>query len=323
MQRSILSGFWATVCIGGQMMLFVYFIPVWFQAIKGISAIDSGIRLLPLCLPMVAFTIISGIAITRIGYYTPFMIAGNVLMAVGAGLLTTFQVDTEQAVWIGYMVLYGSGLGMTFQAPNLAAQTVLPTDDVPIGTSLMFFSQQLGGAIFISVGQNVLNNQLVERLSPLPGFNPGLLAENGATTLITKLPEAIRDAVLYEYNESLRKVFQVAVILTCLTMIGSVAMEWKSVKKDVKKKGMGEAEEGKGKTESGTSNTTTEDVPGKDNADRGVGDVVAEKKGEVQEVRVPAAVDEDGDRRREEGEKREEKAVAPEEKEAKGEEVKK
>lgn len=69
-QRSILAGFYATTCIGSQMMIFVYFLPIWFQAIQGISAVDSGIRLLPMVLPMVAASIITGVLVARIGYYT-------------------------------------------------------------------------------------------------------------------------------------------------------------------------------------------------------------------------------------------------------------
>lgn len=226
----------------------VYFLPVWFQAVKGVSAIDSGIRLLPMILPMVFAAILSGVLISRIGYYTPFMLCGNCIMAVGAGLLTMLEVDTPQAKWIGYQVVYGIGLGCTFQAPNLAAQTVLPTRDVPVGVSLMLFSQLLGGAIFISVGQNVLNNQLLQRLSGLPGFNPDLIKSEGATELIQKLPVAIRAQVLSAYNDSLRKVFQVALIMTCLCIFGSLAMEWRSVKKNLPKKDHGsasEAEDGK------------------------------------------------------------------------------
>ncbi|KAK9414434.1 putative MFS multidrug transporter [Seiridium unicorne] len=235
-QRSILAGFWATLCIGSQMMIFVYFLPIWFQAIKEVSAVDSGIRLLPLTLSMVVASMTTGILTSKIGYYTPFIIVGTCLLSIGAGLLTTLQVDTGEGKWIGYQILYGFGMGLSFQAPNLAAQTVLPTKDVPIGTSLMFFSQLLGGAIFISVGENVLNTQLVDRLSGLPNFNVGLVINNGATTLASSVPANLLGAVLEAYNESLRKCFQIGLIMACLTIFGAAAMEWRSVKKNQPKK---------------------------------------------------------------------------------------
>ncbi|KAK6848915.1 efflux pump aflT [Apiospora arundinis] len=249
-QRSIVAGVWATVCIGSQMMIFVYFLPIYFQAIKGASAVDSGIRLLPLTLSMVVASMANGIFVNKIGYYTPSMIAGTCLLAIGAGLLTTLEIDTPRA-----QILYGFGMGLTFQAPNLAAQTVLPTKDVPTGTSLMFFSQLLGGAIFISVGQNVLNNQLLTRLSGLPGFKPSMISQNGATTLSKSLPADLLEPVLLAYNESLRVVFRVGLVLTCLIVLGSAAMEFRSVKKNKPKKAT-DAEKGdaaSAKTDSGVT----------------------------------------------------------------------
>ncbi len=219
------------------------------------SAVESGIRTLPMVMSLVAASISTGALISRIGYYTPVMIVGVCLLSAGAGLLTTLQPDTPQAQWVGYQFLYGFGLGCTFQAPNLAAQTVLPNKDVPIGTSLMFFSQLLGGAIFISVGQNVLNNQLLQRLTGLPGFSPSFLQNSGATSL-TNLPPQVKDQVTTAYNESLRKVFQVGLILACLVILGAATLEWRSVKKNqekaaaLKDNGAG-AEEGRSGTTAG------------------------------------------------------------------------
>ncbi|KAF4830410.1 Efflux pump aflT [Colletotrichum tropicale] len=233
-QRSILAGVFATFCIGSQNMIIIYYLPIWFQAIQGVSAVESGIRLLPLVLSMVVASLMTGALIRRTGYYTPFLIIGVCFMSVGAGLLNTLQLDTPSAKWIGYQILYGFGTGCASQVPNIAAQTVLPKKDVPIGTSLMFFSQLLGGAIFISVGQNVLNNQLLERLSSVAGFNSALIESSGATSL-TNLPASVNQTVLVGYNESLRVVFRLGLILTCLSILGALAMEWRSVKQNAKK----------------------------------------------------------------------------------------
>lgn len=229
-QRSIIAGFCATFTVGASMMIVVYYLPIWFQAIEGISAVDSGIRLLPLVLSMVLASISSGALIARVGYYTPFMLFGCVLLSIGAGLLTTLQVNTGEGKWIGYQIIYGFGMGCTFQAPNLAAQTVLATKDVPVGTSLMFFSQLLGGAIFTSVGSNVLSNELLKNLAVIPGVNPIQLLNAGATELTKGLAPSLVAPVLSAYNQSLRVVLQVGLVMTCLTVLGALALEWRSVK---------------------------------------------------------------------------------------------
>ncbi|KAJ5131131.1 uncharacterized protein N7515_007170 [Penicillium bovifimosum] len=230
-QRSIISAFWQTLCVGSSNYIFVYFLPIWFQTIKGSSAVESGIRLLPMMISMVVGSISGGITNSKIGYYTPLAIIGSCIMSVGADLLTTFHVDTSEGKWIGYQIVYGIGLGLCFQVPNLAAQTVLPKPDVPSGLALMLFGQMIGAAVFVSVGENILANQLVKRLSGLPDFNSHLVTSGGVTKLLNTMPADLHDTVLHSYNDSLRKVFQVGMIISCLTVLGAATLEWKSIKK--------------------------------------------------------------------------------------------
>ncbi|KAF9874881.1 major facilitator superfamily transporter [Colletotrichum karsti] len=242
-QRSIAFAAFASFCLGAQAMMFTYYIPIWFQAIKGYSAVDSGIRTLPLVLSMMVFSVITGGIITRVGYYTPVMLLGTALMCVGAGLLTTLKVDSGAPQWAGYQVLYGVGMGLSFQAPNVAAQTVLEMRDISVGISIMMFMQTIGGAISNSVGQSILSNELVDRLKSIPGLAGVDLRGDGATTLVD-LPEDVRGPALEAYNDSLRTVFVAGLSICCAVVIGAAGMEWKSVKKEqiAKKKAKEDAE---------------------------------------------------------------------------------
>jgi MFS family permease len=210
----------------------VYYVPIWFQSIKGVDAVQSGIRLLPLMLGMVVASVLTGLLNQRVGYYTAFGIAGACMMSVGTGLLTTLQIDTSEARLIGYQLLYGFGMGMCFQTPNLATQTVLPKRDVPMGLALMFFGQLVGAAVFVSVGQNVLDNQLLKRLSGIPGFSKSLVTSGGATSILDSVPPELRGTVLKAYNEALRSVFQIGVVLACLAVPGEAMLEWRSILKE-------------------------------------------------------------------------------------------
>ncbi|RAO70712.1 uncharacterized protein BHQ10_006724 [Talaromyces amestolkiae] len=232
-QRSLVAGFWSTLCMNSGNYILVYFLPVWFQSIKGVSAAQSGIKILPLMLSMVAVSIGSGFLSSKIGYYTPLAIMGSCVMAVGFGLFTTLQLDTEEAKWVGYQIIYGIGLGCCFQVPNLAAQVTLPKKDIPTGLALLLFGTLLGAAVFVSVGENVLGNQLVQRLSWVPGFNRELVISSGATSLLDSLPEDMRQKGLADYNEALREVFKTGLVPSCLSVLGAVSLEWRSVKKKV------------------------------------------------------------------------------------------
>lgn len=248
----MISALWATVCLNSGNYILIYFLPIWFQAIAGASPVDSGIRLLPVMLATVLGSIMGGFFNARVGYYTPLAIVGSCIASVGAGLLTTLQVDSGPGVWIGFQVLYGLGLGTCFQAPNLAVQTALPQADVTMGMSLMFFGSLVGSTVFVSVGQNVFTNQLVQRLSGFPGFDVKLVTSGGITALLEALPREVRGDVLFQYNEALREVFKVGLITTCLTVLGTSTLEWLSVKKpQAKPDETGEAAQEEKKVEAG------------------------------------------------------------------------
>nr|OQO15641.1 hypothetical protein B0A51_16561 [Rachicladosporium sp. CCFEE 5018] len=111
----------------------------------------------------------------------------------------------------------------------MAAQTVLSKTDVPSGISLVFLTQMLGGAIFISVGQNILQSELVKGLQQY-GIDPLVIVTTGATEIRNLVPAAQLPEVLIVYNYALRQTFLCAVGLACAASLGAAGLEWKSVK---------------------------------------------------------------------------------------------
>lgn len=192
---------------------------------------------IPFVLALVIGSIFAGGCTQRFGYYVPFMFASAVIVPIPTGLFTTFHTDTGHAKWIGYQVLVGFGIGLSMQQPSMAAQTVLPKIDVPTGVSLMFFGQQLGGTVFVSVGQNILSSRLISGLAEakIPGLDPGIVVDAGATNIRNVVLPEYLGAVLQAYNHALTTVYHVAVGTSCVLIVGAVFMEWKSIKKDKEK----------------------------------------------------------------------------------------
>jgi MFS family permease len=67
-QRSVWSAAYFSFALGSFFLLLMYFLPIWFQAVKGASAIKSGIMNLPMILTLVIVSVISGITVTAMGY---------------------------------------------------------------------------------------------------------------------------------------------------------------------------------------------------------------------------------------------------------------
>lgn len=135
----------------------------------------------------------------------------------------------------GTLVLFGLGAGFGMQVPLTAAQTVLRGSDVPLGTSVLILVQSLSGSVFLAVGQNLFQSELVRSLAVhAPKVDPRVVIHAG----VSNLEEGIKpiygaDAyrgVLEAYNIALRECFLLCIILACLMIIGPIFMEWKNVK---------------------------------------------------------------------------------------------
>ncbi|KAL3460667.1 MFS general substrate transporter [Aspergillus heterothallicus] len=229
--RNVWGAFVFCVGLGASFFTILYFIPIWFQAIKNASATKSGIMNLPMLLSTVIAAMLAGGLVTTFGYYTQFLFLSPILMAIGAGLLSTFEVDTGHAAWIGYQVILGMGIGMGQQQPLIVVQAVLPVEDHPTGTALMVFAQTLGGALFISVGENIFHNKLLTNLaSQAPGIDAQAVVAAGATMIREVVPESALPDVLVAYNDAICQTFYVGLAMAIFTILGSFPIQWISIK---------------------------------------------------------------------------------------------
>ncbi|KAF2826712.1 MFS general substrate transporter [Ophiobolus disseminans] len=231
LNRSVGSSLFFTFMSSGGMMSAVYYLAIWLQAAQGQSAMDAGIRMIPLVVSLVLFGIITAIFTQKIGYYVPALLVAPIIASVGAGMLSTLVPSSSRAAWMGYQILYGFGIGAGAQTASLAAQTVLPREDIPLGTAMGFFAQQLGGAIFVPVGQNIFTSALVKRLSGVAGLDVTTIIDTGATDLRKVVPTEELSTVLDAYSYASTRVFVLSAALSACMMLGALGVEWKSIKK--------------------------------------------------------------------------------------------
>ncbi|KAF2396144.1 MFS transporter [Trichodelitschia bisporula] len=226
--------------LGAAFFAVIYYLPIWFQAVKGASAVHSSIMNLPLILGVTIFSACTGVLVSITRHYIPFMFASAVLMAIGAGLLTTFETNTGHSKWIGYQAIFGIGVGLGIQQTPIIIQNCLPQADVPIGTAIILFAQTLGGAVFISVSQNIFTNKLISNLKAVvPEIDPNFVLRVGATELKNKVPKALLPRVLEQYSDALTNCLYPAAAAGALAFVGVVAVRWKKIRKtpkeDIKK----------------------------------------------------------------------------------------
>ncbi|KAK7908715.1 major facilitator superfamily domain-containing protein [Apiospora marii] len=232
-RRSIGMGALVLFSLGMSSQTYAYYLPIFFQSAQGVSTTESGVRFIALVLPQIVGLVIVGAVVTRWGYYVPYMVAGVIVTSIGAGFLTTIDIDTPTPVWATFMVINGLGIGMAQQLPYAALQAVLEPEDVATGNAIAVFSYQLGGALGVAIAQNLL---LAKLTTAVPSHTDGAVSPQqaisaGATGLAQIAPSA---AVLRDlrgaYAEAVRDPLILALAAACLASPFAVAMERVNIK---------------------------------------------------------------------------------------------
>lgn len=206
-------------------------IPLWFQVVKEVSAIKSGIMNIPLISSVILFLFISGAFTTKTGWYTQFFWLSGILMSVGSGLCTTWKVDSGAARWVTDQLIAGIGLGLGIQQPLTVAQESLSPADVPVGIAFVMFTNGLGSAVMLSVGQNVFANKIVRNVGAVTTvFDPRIILTTGATQLKSIIPHELYPRVIRAYSKSITETFYVGLALALISLLGTAFVPWKRAK---------------------------------------------------------------------------------------------
>ncbi|KAM5444078.1 hypothetical protein MferCBS31731_000595 [Microsporum ferrugineum] len=198
----------------GPFFVLIYYLPIYFQAIKHTSASDSGIRNLPFVLAVSIFSTISGGLIATFGHFSYLMVFGSVVLTIGSGLVYTFGIDTPAGTWIGYQILAGIGGGVALQIPVIVSQALANPEDLSSATAMILFIQTMGAAIWVSAAQTAFVNKILNRLPQVaPKVNPALVIKTGASELHKVFSGKDLEGVLVAYGDGLKVTFIVCIAL--------------------------------------------------------------------------------------------------------------
>ncbi|UPL02180.1 hypothetical protein LCI18_013114 [Fusarium solani-melongenae] len=189
-----------------------YYLPLYFQAVLLASPLRSGLYLLPFILSITVTAAATGAYIQLSGKYLPAVHIGLVIMTLGIGLMIGLDLNLNWSKLIPFQIVSGIGVGMNFEGPLLAVQTVVPHKDVAAATTAMSFVRTIATAISAVIGGVLFQNEmkgkkqtLVDGLGPqLARFFDGATA-SASVDLVKTLPSEqqliVRRAFFYSLNK--------------------------------------------------------------------------------------------------------------------------
>ncbi|MET7820541.1 MDR family MFS transporter [Micromonospora zamorensis] len=229
----------ALLIIGLVMFGSIIFIPLYLQIVKGASPTRSGLLMLPMMAGIIITSILTGRAMTRIGRYKWFPVAGSVTLLVGMFLFTQLEVATSLWVAFGFMVVIGVGLGLCMQSLILAVQNAVSVRDLGAGTSSATFFRSLGGSFGVAILGTVLSSRLASGLSDrlpgaiaqLPPQEQAAVAASGGTSIsindpatILALPGPVRAAIQGAFVDALDMVFLTAGLIAIVAVVVTLTL---------------------------------------------------------------------------------------------------
>jgi EmrB/QacA subfamily drug resistance transporter len=136
------------------------FLPLFAQGVLGLSATESGLRLVPLMGGLLFSSIIAGLLVSRFGKYKWIAFFGMIVTIIGSYLLTRLDIHSTNLELNLDMVVFGLGLGCSMSLYTIIVQNAMPSK-IGQATSGLTFFRAIGGTIAVAAMGSVLNSSYV------------------------------------------------------------------------------------------------------------------------------------------------------------------
>ncbi|KAI1204467.1 MFS general substrate transporter [Annulohypoxylon truncatum] len=223
----------------------IYYLPIYFQAVKGASAMLSAVYLLPMIVSQLITAAMAGAAVSKIGYVIPVAVISTVFLSAGTGLYSLLQPDTPDGQWIGFQILGGIGFGAGLQLPIIAIQAAMDGEELASSIAFVIFGQAFGPTITMTL-YNIIFLETLKTQIPLhaPGVEPEAIIRAGVSGFRSFVSAEDLTGVTIAYANSIDRIFYLAAGLAAACGIFLWGMGWHDVRK---KEGASKDAEGDGK----------------------------------------------------------------------------
>ncbi|KAL6910574.1 major facilitator superfamily domain-containing protein [Trichoderma evansii] len=187
----------------------IFFVPLFFQAVKGLSATTSGAMLVPATIFGVLGSLIGGLVIKRTGkFWWPTTISYGMLFLAMIPLIVTTWYGSVFGTTVSFMMSsMGNGSGITTILVGLIANAAPEDSAIAIACSYLFRS--LGASIGVGTSSAVLQQVLRTQLASRIGEDAGQIEEKVRQSLdiIKELPPLVAEQVRASYQVAIVAAF--------------------------------------------------------------------------------------------------------------------
>lgn len=218
--RTALTGYILVLISGILLEWIVYYLPYYFQTLKGSSPLSSSAQVLPFNVFLIPSAAINGLVMAKTGRYKYIHVTGFVFLSLGTGLFSTMGASTSTVKWVFWQLFASYGLGSLINSTLPAIQSSLPEEDVAASTATHAFLRSIGFIWGFTIPSLVFNGRIRSYVSSIdePAVREAISTEDaysaGGGKLIASLSGKVKHQVEHIYAISLRDVWYTAMALS-------------------------------------------------------------------------------------------------------------
>ena len=228
--RTAAASYFETTLHGMILWCTLYYMPLYYEAVKGETPVLAGISLFPATFTVAPAAMGTGYVITKTGRYRWAIWSGWVLTTLGTGLLYLLDVNTTTVQWVFLNLVSGLGMGILFPSMSFSIQAATTNKDLAFAVALFSFFRAFGQSIGVAIGGVIFQNQLKKKLLTYPLLAPTASAYSSDASGLVQIIKTMqhgpaRTQLIQNYADSLKSVWIVTCALAGVALLSSFVIK--------------------------------------------------------------------------------------------------
>ncbi|KAI9825856.1 MAG: hypothetical protein M1832_000797 [Thelocarpon impressellum] len=226
-ERSLFACYLCNFFSFGGWLSALFYVPLFYQAVDGLSATQAGVRLLPGIVAGVSGSLFGGVVMQKTGRYYWLTVTAYTCLTVGIIPILMFTGLVSKSTWgisVGLVICgFSNGIGVTTSLIALLSNA--SSEDVAVATACSYLFRSLGSVVTLSLSATVVQQSLRSHLGE--ALKDGAEAEEivrkvrESLDYINTLEPWVRDLVKECYGSAVRAGFAMDLAIVAGAMISA------------------------------------------------------------------------------------------------------
>ncbi|KAK9451510.1 major facilitator superfamily-domain-containing protein [Limtongia smithiae] len=200
----------------------LFYVPIYFIAIRGISPTQAGTNMIPNFLGSALGAIIAGTVMRTTGRYWWITMISSFIQLAGSILIFTYSLTTPKWALVSYIMIGGLGFGGLLNCSLIAMVAAVPPELQAVVTAIQYGFRGTGSTVGVAIASAVFQNVLGVKLNTYidgPDKEDIISRVTDSVEEIELIPIEYKAEVVHAYLDAFHGVFYFSIFLAALVIV--------------------------------------------------------------------------------------------------------